>query len=112
MPRKNRYFTAGRLWHVTHRCHNRDFLLRFGRDRDAYRTLLRAKVRGSGVDLYAYCLTSNHVHILLRSSDGEQIASLMKSVAGEFAQAYNRRKGRSGAYWGDRLDNTMLGVRI
>ena len=60
MPRKNRYFTAGGLWHVTHRCHNRDFLLRFSRDRDAYRSLLRERMRSSGVDLYAYCVTSNH----------------------------------------------------
>lgn len=51
------------------------------KDRDAYRSLLRAKVRGSGIDLYAYGLTSNHVHILLRSIDGEQIARLVKSVA-------------------------------
>ena len=83
-------------------------MLRLGRDRDAYRSLLREKVRGAGVDLYAYCLTSNHVQILLRRSDGERIAPLMKSVADEFAQAYNRRKGRSGAYWGDRYHATLI----
>ncbi|MCA1808029.1 MAG: transposase [Lentisphaerae bacterium] len=108
MPRKNRYFTQGRLWHLTHRCHNGDFLLKFGKDRDAYRDLLRARLQGAGVDLYNYCLTANHVHLLVQSDSGMDIPALMKSVAGEFAQAYNRRKRRTGAFWGDRYHATLV----
>jgi len=37
MPRANRYGLAGQICHLTHRCHNRAFLLQFGRDRDVYR---------------------------------------------------------------------------
>jgi hypothetical protein len=33
MPRANRFYTLGGVWHVTHRCHNREFLLKFARDR-------------------------------------------------------------------------------
>ncbi len=108
MPRKNRYFTQGQLWHVTHRCHNRDFLLKFAKDRAAYRNLLRKKLCQFEVDTYGYCLTSNHVHLLLRSIDGRRIAPFMKSVAGEFAQAFNRRKRRSGAFWSDRYHATLI----
>lgn len=38
MPRANRHLhvLAGRTYHVTHRCHDRAFLLKFARDRDAY----------------------------------------------------------------------------
>ena len=37
MPRANRYLLPGQIPHITHRCHNREFLLRFDRDRCVYR---------------------------------------------------------------------------
>ena len=42
MPRAHRHVLDGRTYHVTHRCHDREFLLKFARDRDAYRMWLRA----------------------------------------------------------------------
>ena len=110
MPRANRYIVAGAAYHVTHRCHNRDHLLRFSRDRDAYRAMLRGQLAvRPDIRLLTYCITSNHVHLLLtsRGSD-ESISGLMQALEGEFAQAYNRRKNRSGAYWGDRFHATMI----
>lgn len=108
MSRANRYLTRGRVYHVTHRCHDRQFLLRFRRDRDAYRALLRRELRERQVWLIGYALTSNHVHLLVVTEDREELAHLMQCVAGEFARSYNRRKGRSGAYWGDRYHATLI----
>jgi hypothetical protein len=31
MPRANRHFLPGHVWHLTHRCHERDFLFKFAR---------------------------------------------------------------------------------
>jgi putative transposase len=108
MPRANRYILGGRLYHVTHRCHNRAFLLKFQRDRDAYRAMLRARLTPLEVSLFGYCLTSNHVHLLLTAASKEVLAALMQSLAGDFAQAYNIRKKRSGAFWGDRYHATLV----
>ena len=36
MPRANRHFLPGYVWHITHRCHRKSFLLKFARDRRAY----------------------------------------------------------------------------
>ena len=33
MPRANRYFVPGFVWHITHRCHKQQSLLKFARDR-------------------------------------------------------------------------------
>jgi len=33
MPRGNRYYLSGYVWHIIHRCHKREFLLKFARDR-------------------------------------------------------------------------------
>jgi REP element-mobilizing transposase RayT len=36
MPCANRYFVPGYVWHITHRCHRKAFLLKFARDRRRY----------------------------------------------------------------------------
>jgi putative transposase len=37
----------GHVYHLTHRCHDRQFLLRLTKDRDNYRRLLREAVQNS-----------------------------------------------------------------
>jgi len=108
MPRANRYFVSGQVYHLTHRCHDRQFLLKFARDRNAYRMKLREALCRFEVSLLDHCLTSNHVHLVVCATGPEQISRLMQMVAGEFGQSYNRRKQRSGAYWEDRFHSTMI----
>jgi hypothetical protein len=46
MPRANRHFPPGYVWHITHRCHKKEFLLRFACDRRHYlHWLFEAKKR-------------------------------------------------------------------
>jgi putative transposase len=108
MPRANRYILPGRVYHLTHRCHDRQFLLRFAKDRDGYRRRLGEAVRSVEASLLTYNITSNHVHLLAYADDSEQIAVLMQRAAGEFARDYNRRKRRSGAFWEGRYHATMV----
>ena len=111
MPRGKRYIVPGYTYHVTHRCHDRAFLLRFGKDRRAYREMLRQRLTACGVSLFSYCITSNHVHLLVRPDPSgalESLSRLMQSLEGDFAQSYNRRKKRRNACWGDRYHATMI----
>ena len=108
MPRANRYIVAGHAYHVTHRCHNRSFLFRFGRDRAEYRRRLRLSLKPFGVDLLTYSITSNHTHLLLYAEATEALSGLMQKLEGEFAEHYNIRKQRSGAFWSGRYHATMV----
>ncbi|MFH0907206.1 MAG: transposase, partial [bacterium] len=108
MPRANRHIQPGNTYHVTHRCHDRAFLLRFARDRQAYRAWLRDGLAPWSVNLLTYCITSNHVHLLLKASTPDELARFMQRVAGGMAQAYNQRKRRSGAFWSDRYHAAMI----
>ena len=111
MPKANRYFIKGQQYHLTHRCHNRSFLLKFAKDRNAYREMLRKKLSAYRTPLLGYCVTSNHVHLLVTAMDEKRISQLMDSLDGDFAQAYNLRKGRSGAFWSGRYHATAIGDR-
>ena len=69
MPRGNQLRGEGGVFHLTHRCHNRAFLLKFARDRNAYRARLREHLHQFDMALLDYCLTSNHVHLLVDAEE-------------------------------------------
>lgn len=108
MPRANRYWLPGQVWHLTHRCHRRQFLLRFARDRRLWlRWLYAARVR-YGLCVLDYNVTRNHVHLLVRDDGRGEVAASMRLLEGCSGQAYNRRKQRLGAFWQDRYHATAV----
>jgi putative transposase len=111
MPRANRYILPGNVCHLTHRCHNRSFLFKFARDRTEYRNRLRATVKEFKMGLLTYCITSNHVHLLVVAEKPETVSRFMQKLEGEFAEYYNIRKRRGGAFWQGRYWSTMIDNR-
>jgi putative transposase len=108
MPRANRYFLPGYVWHITHRRHQRKFLLKFARDRRRYvHWLFEAKKR-FGLCVLDYVVTSNHIHLLVKDNVSGVIAESVQLIAGRTAQEYNHRKGKQGAFWEDRYHATAV----
>ncbi len=66
MPRANRFFVENHVWHITHRCHKRDFLLEFARDRQRWIYWLREASQRLDISVLNYTVTSNHIHLLVR----------------------------------------------
>ena len=60
------------------------------------------------VSLLAYSITSNHTHLLMEANGTGTVSTMMQKLEGQFAEWYNRRKHRSGAFWGDRYHSTMV----
>ena len=108
MPRANRYILPGQVCHLTHRCHNRSFLLRFAAYRNEYRRRLRSAAEQFRVPLLDYCITSNHTHLLTAAPNRPAIGRFMQKLEGEFAAYYNHRKARNNSFWGERYHCTMV----
>jgi putative transposase len=108
MPRANRYILPGHIYHLTHRCHDRNFLLRFQVDRIEYCSRLRDAVNHHRISLFDYCITCNHIHLLCTCKRSKDLSCFMQQLQGEFAEYFNNRKHRSGAFWGDRFHSTMV----
>ena len=109
MPRAKRYYIPGCVWHIRHRCHKKEFLLKFGRDRKRWLELLYKAKQRYGLVVLNYIVTPNHIHLLV-SDDGHRdtIAKSMQMVAGQTGQEYNRHKNRHGAFWEDRYHATAI----
>ncbi len=108
MPRANRYFIPGHVWHITHRCHNREFLLKFARDRKRWCYWLYEARKRYGLCVLNYMVTSNHIHLLVLDTGSGVIPKSMQLIAGRTAQEYNSRKRRRGAFWEDRYFATAV----
>ena len=99
MPRAHRHFLPGHVWHITHRCHQRKFLLKFARDRRRYLHWLFEAKKRFGLCVLDYGVTSNHIHLLVKDTGSGVIAESMQLIAGRTGQEYNQRKGKQGAFW-------------
>jgi putative transposase len=109
MARANRHYIPGCIWHITHRCHKKDFLLKFAHDRHRFMTWLCEARKRFGVQILNYTVTSNHVHLLVKdNADAKSIPSAIQLVAGRTGQEYNQRKNRKGAFWEDRYHATAI----
>jgi putative transposase len=108
MARANRYHIPGQVWHITHRCHKKEFLLKFARDRKCWLQWLFEAKKRFGLDILNYTVTSNHIHLLVVDGEAEVIPKSIQLVAGKTAEEYNRRKGRTGAFWEDRYHATAI----
>ena len=108
MPRANRHYIPGYVWHITHRCHKQEFLLRFARDKRRWIAWpgwavyeLSKRLKEELVERAAMILVSDN-------GDNETIPKSMQLLAGRTGQQYNQRKGRTGAFWEDRYHATAV----
>lgn len=108
MARANRHFVAGQVWHLTQRCHKREFLLRSDIDRRRWVYWLYQARKRYGLSVLDYVVTRNHVHLLVRDTGPGVISSSMQLISGRTAQEFNYRQGRSGAFWEDRYHSTAV----
>lgn len=124
MPRAHRYFqylnssldlsdcfheiSPGYIWHITHRCHKQEFLLKFARDRRRWLHWLFEAKKRYGLKVLNYVVTSNHIHLLVQDTGNRVIPRSLQLIAGRTAWEYNFRKNRKGAFWEDRYHATAV----
>ena len=111
MPRQSRKESGTGIYHVMMRGINHQNI--FNDDEDYYQfiaTLDRMRFRyddegapcGSNCTYYAYCLMSNHLHLLIRER-AESVGETIKRIASSYVFFYNRKYGRDGHLFKDRF---------
>lgn len=62
-----------------------------------------------GCKLYAFCLMTNHVHLVIDPGDDPiSLGLLMKRLAGRYTRYVNRIEGRSGTVWNGRFKSSPV----
>ncbi len=109
MARAKRHYIPGQIWHLTHRCHKQEFLLKLVQDKRRWLQWLYMAKKRYGLVILNYTVTSNHIHLLVFDEKGRNVIPVsIKLVAGRTGQEYNIRKHRKGAFWEDRYHATAI----
>ena len=103
MARLARVVVPGLPHHVTQRGNGRAQTF-FGDDDYAlYRDLLAASCRDAGVQVWAWVLMPNHVHLVLLPSDVDGLRRALAGVHRRYAGHIHARMKRTGHFWQGRF---------
>lgn len=72
-------------------------------DREAYRHALFEAARAEQVQLHAYALPDDAVHLLATPAQAAALGRLMQAIGRRYVSAYNRRHGGRGTLWDGRF---------
>jgi putative transposase len=109
MARLSRIVIPNYPHHIIQRGHNRQAVFASEDDYRYYLDNLQEWKEKLGCRLYAYCLMTNHVHLVLDSGrDERNLALLMKRVAGRQTRYVNTLERRSGTLWEGRFKSSPV----
>jgi putative transposase len=109
MPRTARIVIVGYPHHIIQRGHNRQVVFVSDEDYLYYLENLRAWKEKLGCKVYAYCLMTNHVHLIVDPGEDERsLALLMKRVAGRQTRYVNKTEKRTGSLWEGRYKSSPV----
>jgi len=108
MPRNARCVEPGLAYHVTQRGSNRQRVFFSASDYRVYLSLLREQLADARVGVLAYCLMSNHVHLVVVPGRADSLAVLFRRVHGRYSQYLNTRRRRTGHLWQQRYFSCPL----
>lgn len=103
MPRQPRFVLSGVATHVVQRGNNRAACFLEEGDYRVYLAQLRELAKKLHCSVHAYCLMTNHVHLLLTPDSAAACAALMRDLGQRYVQYFNRRHERSGTLWEGRF---------
>lgn len=89
--------------HITQRGNRRENVFFVRSDYRRYLRLLGEYAPSRGLDILAYCLMPNHVHLIAVPSEAGSLAAVMKPVHLRYAQHVNRSRDCSGRVWQGRF---------
>ncbi len=99
MPRVARVVFPGVPHHITQRGNRREAMFFTEEDRLAYLAWLREYSQKHKVQVLAYCLMSNHTHMILTPRTQEGLHNVLKPLHMRYAQWVNRNRGWNGHVW-------------
>ncbi|MSP96817.1 MAG: transposase [Betaproteobacteria bacterium] len=107
MPRRARLMLADTPVHLIQRGNNHGACFFADGDYALYVALLEKLAARFGCAIHAWCLMTNHVHLLLTPSARDACSLLMKHLGQHYVQYVNRTYNRSGTLWEGRFRSCL-----
>ena len=108
MARLSRVVIPGVPHHVTQRGNRREATFFEDGDYQLYLDLLAEAARAAAVEVWAYCLMPNHVHLIVTPTDGDGLSRTFRSVHRSYTRFINARAGTTGHLWQGRYGSVAM----
>lgn len=95
MARKPRVYSEKGIYHVILRGNNQQNLFLYDNDRSFFLNRLFRYSNEMNIDIYAYCLMSNHVHLLIGKA-ATKVSLFIQKLANSYVYYFNRKYERTG----------------
>ena len=103
MARNARVVVPGIPHHVTQRGSRRQPVFFKEIDRLVYRRILKKECEQFGVQIWAYCLMENHIHLIAVPEKDNSLAKALGAAHQRYSRYINRREGWTGFLWQGRF---------
>ena len=107
MATKPRKASESGFYHVFHRGVNHFDIFENDDDREFYLDRMQHYARKTGVEVHAWCLMSNHTHLLLRG-ELRDLSTFMRNLGSVYARYFNAIHERSGPLFGSRFSSVCI----
>jgi len=94
--------------HVILRGNNRQVIFSGESDMRRMLSLLEEHSMVQGVDVHAYVLMGNHLHLLVTPRRDGALSLMMQSVGRSYVRAFNQAHGRTGTLWEGRYRSSVI----
>ena len=108
MARLPRLTLAGYPHHIILRGNNRQAIFMDMADFQRMLALMQTHAIEQGVQVHAYVLMSNHLHLLLTPLQNDSLPKMMQAVGRAYVLYFNKRHGRSGTLWEGRYRSALI----
>lgn len=108
MPRRRRIDLPGIPQHIVQRGNNRGVCFFSDEDRRAYLDRLAHHAGRLDVELHAYVLMTNHVHLLATSWRHGGVSTLMQDLGRDYVRLVNAAYRRTGTLWEGRFHACLI----
>lgn len=107
MPTKRRRVSSTGVYHVTARGINKELIFNQIRERNYFMKILKKYIKQYDVKICAYCIMSNHIHLIIHS-EIETLSLFMARVLAEYASYYNYKHERNGHVFQNRFGSECI----
>jgi len=107
MPRKARKLSSTKIYHVMIRGNRKQDIFLKDEDRLKFIKILKKVKRKEEYELYAFCLMSNHVHLLIKEKN-EQLSRIMKRINISYVNYFNQKYQQIGHLFQDRYKSEPI----
>ena len=107
MPRAARKVSASGVYHIVLRGINKQTIFFDDEDKEVFVNRLKLTKQDTPYDMYAFCIMSNHIHLLIKETETAP-GKVMQKILCSYVHWYNRKYERIGNLFQDRYKSEPI----